>query len=75
MAPRVVSGDDTYTKELITIAYEHIPTQTVLLPAALKVVRLDVEKAGQHIGYVMGAGDEIPENLEAIGYTVHSLEV
>jgi hypothetical protein len=75
VAPRIVSGDEVYTKELITIDYEHIPAQTVLLPAALKVVRLDVEKAGQHIGYVMGAGDEIPENLEAIGYTVHSLEV
>ena len=75
VSPRVVSGDQVYTRELVTIEYEHIPTQTVLLPAALKVVRLDVEKSGQHIGYVMGAGDEIPENLEAIGYTVHLMQV
>ena len=75
VAPRVISGDQVYSRELVTIAYEHIPTQAVLLPAALKVVRLDVEKAGQHIGYVMGAGDEIPENLEAIGYTVHLMQV
>ncbi len=75
VSPRVASGGKVYDRELITIEYEHIPTQTVLLPAAVKVVRLDVEKAGQHIGYVMGAGDEIPENLEAIGYTVHPLQV
>ncbi|MFZ9003358.1 MAG: PIG-L family deacetylase [Robiginitalea sp.] len=75
VSPRVVSQGRVYTKELVTIEYEHIPAQTVLLPAALKVVRLDVEKAGQQIGYVMGAGDEIPENLEAIGYTVHLLRV
>jgi LmbE family N-acetylglucosaminyl deacetylase len=74
-APRIVSEGQVFSRELVTIEYEHIPTQTVLLPAALKVVRLDVEKAGQHIGYVMGAGDEIPENLEAIGYTVHLMQV
>ena len=75
VSPEITVEGKTYGKELVTIAYEHIPAQSVLLPAALKVVRLDVEKAGQHIGYVMGAGDEIPENLEAIGYTVHMMEV
>ncbi|WP_445382015.1 PIG-L family deacetylase [Robiginitalea sp. IMCC43444] len=72
--PRLTLDGKVYTKELITIAYDHIPTQSVLLPAQLKVVRLNVEKAGQHVGYVMGAGDAIPENLEAIGYTVHLLK-
>ena len=36
---------------------------------------MQVEKAGQHIGYLMGAGDAIPENLEAIGYTVNRLQI
>jgi len=67
-------GNMTYDRELISIAYDHIPTQTVLMPAQVKVVRLEVQKAGQHIGYIMGAGDAIPENLEAIGYTVHNLQ-
>lgn len=73
--PLMKVGNKTYDRELITIAYDHIPAQTVLMPAEIKVVRLEVQKAGQHIGYIMGAGDAIPENLEAIGYTVHSLEV
>ena len=61
-------------KELIEIAYDHIPTQTVLLPSEAKVVRLDIEKVGDHIGYIMGAGDDIPESLEQIGYTVHLID-
>lgn len=73
--PVLKVGNQSYDRELITIAYDHIPTQTVLMPARLQVVRLEVQKAGQHIGYIMGAGDAIPENLEAIGYTVHKLDV
>lgn len=71
--PKITVDGLVYNEELIPIVYEHIPAQTVLLPANVKVVRLNVEKAGQHIGYVMGAGDQVPENLEAIGYTVHSI--
>lgn len=71
--PLLEVGGPPLQKELITIAYDHIPTQIVLMPAEIKVVRLDVRKEGQHIGYVMGAGDAIPESLEAIGYTVHPL--
>ena len=75
VTPEITVGDKVYNEELIPIVYEHIPAQIVLLPAAVKVVRLNVEKAGQHIGYVMGAGDQVPENLEAIGYTVHTLNM
>ncbi len=71
--PIMTIGDSRYDKELITIAYDHVPTQLVLMPAKIKVVRLDVRKEGQHIGYIMGAGDAVPESLEAIGYTVHAL--
>ncbi len=72
--PRVSLNGNIYRDEQIDIAYEHIPTQTVLMPARIRVVRLEVKKEGQHIGYVMGAGDAIPEALEAIGYTVHPLQ-
>ncbi|WP_405382083.1 PIG-L family deacetylase [Maribacter sp. LLG6340-A2] len=62
------------TKELVTIAYDHIPTQTVLLPSEAKVVRLDIEKAGENIGYIMGAGDEVPTSLKQIGYNVQLID-
>lgn len=63
-----------YTQELVLIEYEHIPTQSVLRPAKARIVNLDLKRAGQHIGYLMGAGDEIPRSLEQIGYQVTLLE-
>src|SRR5690606_25196301 len=47
------------TKELIEIDYDHVPKQSVLLPSESKVVRLNIEKVGDQIGYINGAGDEI----------------
>lgn len=73
--PEIQLENTVYDRELITIAYDHVPTQLVLMPAQVRVVRLNVQKKGQHIGYIMGAGDAVPESLEAIGYTVHRLEV
>ncbi len=63
-----------YSKELITIAYDHIPTQTVNLETSAKLVKLDIQKRGKEVGYVMGAGDKVPESLKQIGYAVTLLE-
>lgn len=64
----------TFSQELIEITYDHIPVQTVLLPATAKFVRVDLVKKGENVGYIMGAGDEIPASLEQIGYKVTVLE-
>jgi LmbE family N-acetylglucosaminyl deacetylase len=63
----------TFSEELIEIAYDHIPVQTVLMPATAKFVRVDLVKKGENVGYIMGAGDEIPASLEQIGYKVSIL--
>ncbi len=70
ISPIVKVNNKYYTDELVEIDYEHIPFQTVLLPSQSKVVRLDIEKAGNNIGYIEGAGDVVPESLRQIGYTV-----
>jgi LmbE family N-acetylglucosaminyl deacetylase len=59
-----------YRKELVEINYNHIPKQSVLLDSEAKVVRLDIKKNGNYIGYIAGAGDVIPESLRQIGYNV-----
>ncbi|OAB78925.1 PIG-L family deacetylase [Cochleicola gelatinilyticus] len=71
--PVVRVGDAFYDKELVTIDYDHLPYQSVLLPSEAKVVRLNIEKKGQQIGYIEGAGDAIPESLQQIGYTVTTI--
>ena len=69
-----ISKEKKYTKELIEINYNHIPKQTVLKNAEAKVVRLEIKKKGRNIGYIKGAGDEIPESLRQIGYNVFLLQ-
>ncbi len=70
ISPIVEANGKSYTHELVEIGYEHIPFQSVLLPSEAKVVKLDIQKAGENIGYIAGAGDAIPESLKQIGYNV-----
>ena len=70
ITPMVHIGNNIYTKELIEINYDHIPQQTVLLPSESKIVRLNIQKMGENIGYIEGAGDTEPESLRQIGYNV-----
>jgi LmbE family N-acetylglucosaminyl deacetylase len=73
LQPQVQVGDNYYTNELVQIDYDHIPFQNVLLPSEAKVARINIEKKGQNIGYIEGAGDAIPESLKQIGYTVTTI--
>lgn len=67
-------SEEIFDKELASISYSHIPHQSVLLPSESKIVKLDLQKKGQHIGYIHGAGDAVPESLEQIGYRVTSID-
>ena len=73
LKPLVHIGDRFFNKELVTIDYDHIPFQSVLLPSEAKIVRINIQKNGQHIGYINGAGDAIPESLKQIGYSVTTI--
>ncbi|SDR74430.1 PIG-L family deacetylase [Gramella sp. MAR_2010_147] len=64
-----VNGEK-YKEKLVEINYEHFPDQNIIMPASLKLVKLDIEKKGKNIAYIEGAGDVVPESLEQIGYDV-----
>jgi LmbE family N-acetylglucosaminyl deacetylase len=55
------------------IDYEHIPAQFALYPARTKLVNVTLYKSGNNIGYIAGAGDEIPACLQQVGYRVTML--
>lgn len=63
-----------YAQSLETIQYDHIPVQTLLPPASSEAIRMDLKKEGAVIGYVMGAGDEIPASLRNMGYEVWEMK-
>ncbi len=52
------------------IQYPHIPEQTLFPPAEASLVRADIKNLSKNIGYVMGAGDEVPGSLRQIGCEV-----
>jgi LmbE family N-acetylglucosaminyl deacetylase len=67
-----IDGRD-YSFERVRISYPHIGVHTLMPPAEVKLVRADIRKKGDRIGYIPGAGDDIPESLQQIGYSVKIL--
>lgn len=63
-----------FDKSIQTISYDHIPTQTLLPKAESKLVRLNLIKAGNVVGYIKGAGDDIPNALRNMGYQVWEMK-
>ncbi|NNK70160.1 MAG: LmbE family protein, partial [Flavobacteriaceae bacterium] len=74
ITPMVEIDGEYYTRELVEIDYDHIPHQSVILPSESKVVRLDIVRKGQNIGYIEGVGDVVPESLNHIGYNVITID-
>ena len=68
-----VDGRD-YSFARERISYQHIGVHILMPPAEAKIVRADIKKKGELIGYIPGAGDEIPQSLQQIGYNVKMLD-
>jgi LmbE family N-acetylglucosaminyl deacetylase len=66
----LVVDDEKLDKEQITIEYEHIAQQQVLVNSEAKFTKLDIVINNEKIAYVMGAGDEVPLYLLQMGYDV-----
>ncbi|MBS1574134.1 MAG: PIG-L family deacetylase, partial [Bacteroidetes bacterium] len=63
--------DDPKTGKILkSIHYDHIPAINYFKDAITTVKQLDLKTYGKKIGYIVGAGDKIPEALEQMGYEV-----
>lgn len=67
-----VEGKD-YGKSIQRIEYDHVPYQFMLRDAEVSLVPVDLKTRGKNIGYIAGAGDDVPASLSRIGYTVTML--
>ena len=63
-----------FNKDVTLIDFNHITKQMVLKSAESKCIRIDLRTSGDAIGYIMGAGDEVPESLTQMGYKVTILK-
>lgn len=69
----VTIGAQSFSFSRERIAYPHIGVHILMPPAEAKLVRADIQTNGHLIGYIPGAGDDIPAALQQIGYTVKQL--
>jgi hypothetical protein len=70
LAASAQAGDQNVTTAMETINYPHIPVQVLFPLATAKLVRADIRLLPKTIGYVMGAGDEVPQALQQLGADV-----
>jgi LmbE family N-acetylglucosaminyl deacetylase len=62
-----------FVQQRMEVRYDHLPLQLLQPPAHARVVALDLAIRGHRVGYLPGAGDELPAALEQMGYAVTSL--
>ncbi|HYW35204.1 MAG TPA: PIG-L family deacetylase, partial [Balneolaceae bacterium] len=67
-----VNGKD-YDRGIKDIKHNYIPEITVFPVATAKLVSVPLKVSGHHVGYIMGAGDKVPQALRQIGYNVTML--
>ena len=63
-------GSQTFGNYMRLINYDHIPTVHYFYKAKVKVITDEIRTVGKRIGYIKGAGDYVPDALEAMGFTV-----
>jgi LmbE family N-acetylglucosaminyl deacetylase len=68
-AAAVIDSKDISTG-LQNIVYDHIPPQVIFLPAEGALRPLSLRVLVHNVGYVMGAGDDVPEAIRQMGCTV-----
>ena len=62
-----------FDQDRVEIRYAHLPLQLLQPPARTRAVSLELATRGRRIGYLPGAGDEVPAALQEMGYEVTSL--
>lgn len=72
--PYISIDNKEYNSKVERIEYEHIPTQTQVVPVKIKVEKIDIVVKGKRAGYIPGAGDDIPEALKQLGFEVVNLD-
>lgn len=61
-------------RTLHEIDYPHIMPQVYYTPAEAKLVPLDVKTTAKSVGYIKGAGDDVPQALEQLGVRVDMID-
>jgi hypothetical protein len=72
-AVAIVDGN-YYNRSLTEINYDHIPVQTLMPLSKSKIIRINLKRDGAVVGYIKGAGDDVPDALRNMGYEVWEMK-
>lgn len=67
------NGKKLISEDKHEIKYDHIPYINYFHEAAVSLKYIDLKTYNKKIGYIIGAGDKVPEALEQMGYEVSLL--
>ena len=72
---KYVNGQESgvATSSLTGIHYDHIPEIRYFYTDNVHILNIDLKTLGRKIGYIVGAGDKVPQALEQMGYEVSML--
>ena len=66
-------ADRVFNRSRVMIHYSHVPLLVLHPQAEARLVRVDINRTGQRLGYIMGSGDDIPGYLRQVGFQVDLL--
>jgi hypothetical protein len=70
---RLTADGNTFLQTIHRIEYDHIPRIVYGSAVKLNAVKISVNMAAQKIGYIKGAGDEVPDAMRQLGCSVVEL--
>lgn len=71
---RVVADGEVIEYSTSVIKYDHIPWIYHSKKARFKMRHVKAQLTARNVGYIMGAGDKVPEAIRALGATVDLLD-
>ncbi len=69
VAEATIDGEK-FDKALIEISHPHIEKLVLFPRSQIKMVKLDIKRVANRLGYIMGAGDEVADGLRNLDYDV-----
>ncbi|NMM48395.1 PIG-L family deacetylase [Marinigracilibium pacificum] len=70
-----ITGTRSFKDYTLFVEYDHIPNQIDVKASKMTISAVDITVPDVKVGYIMGAGDEIPELLSEVGMDVKLIGV
>ncbi len=74
LIPEILIGGQTYHHKVTTIDYDHLPYLSIVRDASVKLKSVDLKIIPRPIAYIEGAGDDVVEGLQQIGYSIDVID-